>query len=81
MFENVYQNPIAKSEEGKAEELIETLYDYYKHHLEKLPAFLRRLLDAGEPAEKIVCDYIGSMTDRFAIATYQDIYIPKTWHG
>ena len=81
MFENVYQNPIAKSEESKAEELIETLYEYYSQHLDKLPAFLRRLLDAGEPAEKIVCDFIGSMTDRFAIATYQEIYIPKTWHG
>ncbi len=21
------------------------------------------------------------MTDRFAIAQYQEIYIPKTWHG
>ena len=81
MFESVYQNPVAKSEEGKAEELIETLYDYYKSHLEKLPELFRRLIDAGEPADKIVCDFIGSMTDRFAIATYQEIYIPKTWHG
>lgn len=81
MFENVYQNPVAKSEEGKAEELIETLYDYYLKHIDLLPDFLLKVLDTGEPAEKVVCDYVGSMTDRFAIATYQDIYIPKTWHG
>lgn len=81
MFENVYQNPVAKSEEGKAEVLVETLYEYYRKHIDKLPAFLLRLRETGEPEEKLVCDYIGSMTDRYAIARYQEIYIPKTWHG
>lgn len=81
MFKNVYQNPVAKSEEGKAEALIETLYEYYLEHIEKLPDFLRGLLDRGESAEMVVCDFIASMTDRFAIATYQNIFIPKTWHG
>ena len=81
MFENVYQNPIAKSEESKAEELIETLYSYYLEHIDKLPGFILSKLDEGEEPEKLVCDFIGSMTDRFAIATYQEIYIPKTWHG
>ena len=37
MFERVYKNPEAKSEESKAEMLIQTLYSYYRHHLEKLP--------------------------------------------
>ena len=81
MFKNVYQNPVAKSEEGKAEELIETLYDYFLKHIDSLPAFMLKILDTGEPVEKVVCDFIGSMTDRFAIAMYQEIYIPKTWHG
>ena len=80
MFMNVYKNPVAKSEEGKAENLIVTLYEYYMDHTELLPKFLLRLYDGGEPLEKIVCDYIGAMTDRFAIAQYQEIYIPKTWH-
>ncbi len=81
MFESVYQNPVAKSEEGKAEELIETLYEYYLGHIDKLPDFLKRLLDKGEEPERLVCDFIGAMTDRFAIATYNDIFVPKTWHG
>ena len=53
----------------------------HQEHIDKLPAFLLRLRDAGEPEEKLICDYIGSMTDRYAIAKYQEIYIPKTWHG
>ena len=81
MFERVYQNPEAKSEEGKAEMLMETLYDYYLYHLEAMPSEYLRLIDKGEPKEMVVCDYVGAMTDRFAISTYEEIYIPKSWHG
>ncbi len=81
MFDRVYQNREAKSEEGKAEMLVQTLYSYYRHHLELLPADLIRLINQGEPEEKVVCDYISAMTDRFAIAKYEEIYIPKSWHG
>lgn len=81
MFERVYQNPIAKAEEGKAEALIETLYYYYLDHIMLLPDFLLDLIERGESKEAVVCDYIGAMTDRFVTAKYQEIYIPKTWHG
>lgn len=81
MFERVYQNMEAKSEEGKAELLMETLYGYYLKHIDLLPRDLLVLMENGEPKEKIVCDYIGAMTDRFAIATYEELYIPRSWHG
>ena len=81
MFERVYQNSEAKSEEGKAEMLVQTLYSYYRHHLELLPKDFVALVERGEPEERIVCDYIAAMTDRFAVAKYEEIYIPKSWHG
>lgn len=81
MFERVYQNKEAKSEEGKAEMLMQTLYQYYLKHIDLLPADLLDMLEHGEARERIVCDYVGAMTDRFAIAKYEEIYIPKSWHG
>ena len=81
MFEYVYQSPIAKSEEGKAERLVEELYDYFLKHFDKLPEALKRLTDKGDSKETVVCDYIGAMTDRFALTVYEDLFIPKTWHG
>lgn len=81
MFEEVYQNREAKSEEGKAEILVQTLYNYYRRHLALLPEDYVNLVKRGEPEEKVVCDYIGAMTDRFAIAKYEEIYIPRSWHG
>ena len=82
MFENVYQNPIAKSEESKAENLMITLYEYYLKNMDLIPRHMLDLMDRdGTPKEQIVCDYVGAMTDRFAISKYEEIYIPKTWHG
>lgn len=82
MFEHVYQNPEAKGEEGKAETLMETLYHYYLKNFASLPSELIKLHEErGEFRERVVCDYLASMTDRFAIAKYEEIYIPKSWHG
>lgn len=82
MFEHVYQNPKAKSEEGKAEALMITLYEYYLKNIDLIPKDMLMLMDRdGTSREQIVCDYVGAMTDRFAIAKYEEIYIPNTWHG
>ena len=79
MFENVYTNPVAKNQEGRAENLIQTLYHYYLEHEELLPEYLKKLMDS-QPREKLVCDYISSMTDRFAIARFQEYFVPKSWN-
>ena len=68
MFERVYTNPEAKSEESKAEMLMKTLYDYYLTHFDVLPREYLVMADKGEAKERVVCDYVGAMTDRFAIA-------------
>ena len=81
MFERVYINPKAKSEEGKAVMLVETLYDYFCRHRDVLPDEMRMLLEKGEPLERVVCDHISAMTDRYAIAKFEEIYVPASWHG
>ncbi len=79
MFERVYQNPVAKSEESKAEALMETLYLHFMNHIDTLPDEFKRFIDEGDPREQVVCDYVGAMTDRYAISVYEEIYIPKSW--
>jgi dGTPase len=81
MYDRVYSNPIAKHEDGKAVSLVKTLYDHYMSHTEELPKFFVELGLKGEPREKVVCDYISSMTDRFAINLYDELYVPKFWMG
>ena len=79
MFESVYTNPLAKSEESKACSMIEVLYDHYMKHPEELPDLQKKMIDAGTPLYRAVCDYIASMTDRYAIKMFESIYIPKNW--
>lgn len=80
MFENVYQNSKAKGEEGKAERLVETLYEYFLNNPHCLPAENIRIRDErGESTERAVCDYVSAMSDRFAISIFNDIYLPDSW--
>lgn len=80
MFEAVYTNPEAKGEEHKAELLVEQLYEHYLSHMDVLPGYMLNRLDEGDSKERVVCDYISAMTDRFAIERYEELYIPKTWN-
>ena len=80
LFERVYRNPIAKSEEGKAEDMLSYLFEYYVKHPEKLPDVYRRRCGI-DSAERCSCDFISGMTDRYAIEVYTDLCIPKVWRG
>lgn len=82
MFVSVYQNNEVKKEEAKAERLVETLYEYFMAYPMRMSQeFIRLIEEKGEPTERVVCDYIASMTDRFAIAKYNELFIPDSWHG
>ena len=79
MFERVYTNPVAKSQEGKVEDMIKNLYFYYLDHIDKLPDYLKEMMDKGVDKERAVCDYVSSMTDRYAVSVFQEVFIPKSW--
>ncbi len=79
MFANVYNNPIAKSEEIRAESMLGQLYRYYMEHPEILPEKFLKMYDAGEDLGRVVCDFISGMTDQFAIYRFNEFYLPKAW--
>jgi dGTPase len=78
MFRNVYIGSSAKAEEGKAENLIRSLYYKLTEQPELLPAEFYNKIDE-EGIERVVCDYIAGMTDRYAINTFNSIFIPARW--
>lgn len=80
LFENVYTNPIAKAEEKKAKDLLARLYEYYIKHPEMLSGVYRAELES-ESVEQCVCDFISGMTDRYAIETYRQLFVPELWRG
>jgi dGTPase len=78
MFESVYRNPIAKGEEGKAQDMIRSLFEYYRKNTDKLPSDCQDTL-IREGADRAVCDYIAGMTDNFAVECYSNAFIPLAW--
>ena len=80
MFKSVYTNPVAKSQESKAEQMVKELYQYYLKHVELLPKEYRVMMEEqGESAERVVCDYVAGMTDRYAVTKFKEISIPNAW--
>ncbi len=80
LFEHVYLNPKAKSEEGKAQELLVRLFEYYVKNPDKLPPHYRKRADI-DSVERRVCDFLSGMTDRYAIELYSDLYVPRVFTG
>lgn len=82
MFESLYLNPTAKSEEAKADKLITELYRYYVANTDKLPDTYKRFItEFDERPEQVVCDYIAGMSDQYSISNFQEIFVPKAWKG
>ena len=78
MFEEVYQNPVAKGEEGKSEAIVRYLYQHFVQDAGRLPAEYWAIADR-DGLDVAVCDYIAGMTDRYAVMVYQELTIPKSW--
>ncbi len=76
MFDNVYTSPLAKSEEVKAIAMIEYLYEYYRDHEREMPA---QFVYDDEPLERRVCDYISTMSDQYAVRTFELLTVPQNW--
>lgn len=79
MFESVYKNPVAKGEESKAISVLEELYRHFESHSGDIPELYASRL-GRDSLPRVLCDYISSMTDRYAIEVFKEVFIPKSWH-
>ncbi len=76
MYDRVYIGSDAKTEEKKAEKMIEMLYGHFMAHSELLP---KEYVSLAADARQAVVDYIAGMTDRFAVKMFETIYLPNGW--
>lgn len=79
MFRRVYKNPVAKGEEAKGMEIIKSLYRHYYAQPDRLPPMYLEI-SKSDGLSTAVCDYVSGMTDRFAVAAYMNLFIPKGWN-
>ena len=80
LFENVYYNKTAKSEEEKTTFIVEKIFEYYFKNFDALPDFYLQIYNENNlNKNEIIKDYIAGMTDRYAMKVFEDLYIPKPW--
>ena len=60
--------------------MLEALYCHFIDYPEKLPVPYSNIM-AEDGLERAVCDFISSMTDRYAIDLYTKLYVPAVWKG
>lgn len=78
LFDHVYRSARVHADFEKASYILRELYDYFLRHPEGLSTYAA----AGEGSERnevAVADFIAGMTDRYALALYQDLFMPRPW--
>jgi dGTPase len=78
MYERVYLNVRAKSEECKVFGIINELFNYYCKMPDELPGEFRDIIPA-DGLKRAISDYISGMTDKYAVHMYEKLFIPEAW--
>lgn len=77
LYENIYEGEVTKGEFKKARKILLDLYNYYMEHTEDV--FKEFPKDMVKKKERLVCDFIAGMTDRFALMMYERYFLPQPW--
>jgi dGTPase len=78
LFERVYQDKWRSDEEEKCDFVLTRLFDHFTKNPGDMP--LEFVTSAYlEGTERAVIDYIASMTDRFAMRVFHEIFVPTTF--
>ncbi len=71
LHRNLYDHEVMRLSRKKSRRVIEELFRYYKEKPQRLPeSHYARIADVG--LERIVCDYIAGMTDKYAQTQHED---------
>ncbi len=82
LYENVYRSAKVHREFIKAKKILSELYafmldndDFFEKELIRMG--IAGCLENGSPKEQVVCDFIASITDRYALNLYEKIFFPS----
>ena len=82
LYDNVYRSNRVHKEFLKSKKILSELYN---HMMENEELFVIQLSDMemsacnrnGQPRDRLVCDFIASITDRYALNLYSKIFFPS----
>jgi dGTPase len=78
LFGAVYENEISTAEFKKARGILGGLWERVGEHPD---AFLEPRTLAAEGMDAALRDFIAGMTDRYAVALFERLFVPRPWVG
>jgi len=81
LYDKVYRSERVHGEFVKSKKILSELYSYFLENQEELLKRLKNMdlqvTNKNRPIEKMACDLISSMTDRYALYLYKKIFFPS----
>lgn len=78
LFTHVYQDSWRSEEEQKCDFIIKKLFEFFSAQPERMPAEYRSIAQE-EGVPRAVTDFIASMTDRYAIRLFGQLFMPAAF--
>jgi dGTPase len=79
LYARVYENPVVHEEFQKAQRLLQDLWAWCTEDPERCRKRFGIAPRPGEPPERAVADFLSGMTDRFALETWEALFVPRPW--
>jgi dGTPase len=80
LFERVYTPINAAESTLQCQRELRWLFEHYTTNPEQVPPEFSRAL-AEDGVERVAIDYVASMTDRYALARFEALYVPRFGSG
>jgi len=78
LYDKVYPREEIQSEIRKATKALKEIFHYFMEHPESIIQNLGR--DIGnDSVERVVCDFVAGMSDKMALNTYEQLFLPRPW--
>jgi dGTPase len=79
LYARVYENPVVHDEFHKAQRILRDLWQWCLEDPARLERRQGVAARPGETLERAVADWLSGMTDRFALATWEELFVPRPW--
>jgi len=79
LYARVYENPVVHDEFVKAQRILRDLWTWCLEDPARLAQRSGIAPRPGETAERAATDWLSGMTDRFALATWEALFVPRPW--
>jgi dGTPase len=79
LYARVYENPVVHEEFVKAQRILQDLHAWCMEDEARLGRSFGVAPRPGESLERAVTDFLSGMTDRFALSTWEGLFVPRPW--